>query len=208
MQIAIIGTGNVGSTLGGRWLEKGHEVIYGTREPNSDKVKSLLKTQNGAKAMSAKDAAAASEVVVLATPWPAAENAVKSAGDLTGKIMLDCTNPLKPDLSGLTVGLTTSAGEQAAEWAKGAHVVKAFNNTGSKNMGDPKYGNEKVSMFICGDDNAKKAAADLAADLDFDVVDCGDIKASRYLEPMAMLWIHLAIMRKMGEDIAFRLMRR
>ena len=209
MQIAIIGSGQVGSTLGGRWAGMGQQVIYGTRDTNSDKIKSLLKSQNGTQAKSVKDAAAMAGVIVLATPWTATEKTVGGMGDLKGKILLDCTNPLKPDLSGLSLGLTTSAGEKVAEWAKGAQVVKAFNNTGWKNMADPHYGSEKMSMFICGDDPAaKKMAAGLISDLDFDVVDCGGIEASRYLEPLAMLWIHLAVTLGMGSDIAFRLLRR
>ena len=209
MQIAIIGTGSVGSTLGGRWAEKGHQVIYGTRDPHSDKVKNILDSQKGVDAKSIKEAASTSEVVVFATPWPATEEAVKSAGDLSGKIVIDCTNPLAPKLSGLSVGLTTSAGEKVAEWAEGAYVVKAFNNTGYKNMGDPVYGSESLSMFICGEDpNAKKKVSALVTELDFDVVDCGGLKASRYLEPMAMLWIHLVVNVGLGDDIGFKLLRR
>jgi NADPH-dependent F420 reductase len=209
MRIAIIGTGSVGSTLGARWAQKGHQVIYGARDPQSDKVKNILDSQKGVDAKGIKEAASESEVVVFAIPWPAAEEAVKSAGDLKGKIVIDCTNPLAPQLSGLSVGLTTSAGEKVAEWADGAYVVKAFNNTGYKNMGNPVYGSESLSMFICGDDpGAKKKVSTLVADLDFDVVDCGGIKAARYLEPLAMLWIHLAVTIGMGDDIGFRLLRR
>jgi len=209
MKITIIGTGNVGSTLGGRWAGMGHQIIYGTRNPESNKIKSLLELQNGTQAKSIKDATASSGVIVLATPWTNAEETIKNMGDLTGKIIIDCTNPLKPDLGGLSLGFTTSAGEKVAEWAVGAHVIKAFNNTGSKNMGDPVYGSEKASMFICGDnDDAKKMVEGLISDLDFDVVDCGGITASRYLEPLAMLWIHLVFVAGMGQDIAFRLLRR
>jgi len=209
MQIAIIGTGSVGSTLGGRLAEKGHQVIYGTRDPQNDKVKKLIDSQKGTKAKSVREAVAPSEVVVLATPWPATEDAVKSAGDLKGKIVIDCTNPLAPKLSGLSVGLTTSAGEKVADWAEGAHVVKAFNNTGYKNMGNPVYGSKSLSMFICGEDpNAKKKVSTLVTELDFEVVDCGGIKAARYLEPLAMLWIHLAVNVGMGDDVGFKLLRR
>jgi predicted dinucleotide-binding enzyme len=209
MQIAIIGTGNVGSALGGRWAEKGHRVIYGSRDPESDKVKSLLNSQKSTNATSPKDAAAQAEVVVFATPWPATKEAVKSAGDLAGKIVVDCTNPIAPNLNGLILGQTTSAGETLAEWAKGAFIVKAFNTTGSKNMSDPVYGSEKISMFICGDNvDAKKTISKLASDIDFDVVDCGKLIASRYLEPFAMLWIHLSYVMGLGPDIAFKLLKR
>jgi predicted dinucleotide-binding enzyme len=76
-------------------------------------------------------------------------------------------------------------------------------------MGNPVYGSEKLSMFVCGDDpNAKKKVSTLVTDLDFDVVDCGGIKAARYLEPLAMLWIHLAVTIGLGDDIGFKLLRR
>ena len=71
----------------------------------------------------------------LTTLWGAAEQAIANAGDLTGKIVVDCTNPIGAD--GLLVGTTTSAGESVAGWATGASVVKAFNTTGSDNMANP-----------------------------------------------------------------------
>ena len=209
MQISIIGTGNVGSTLGRRWAEKGHRVIFGARDPNGEKVKALKESIPDVKIMNLKDAAAESGIMVLATPWKAVEETLRNAGNLNGKIVIDCTNPLAPDLSGLTIGHTSSAGEKVAEWARGAYVVKAFNTTGTKNMANPVYGQEKISMLICGDDlQAKKTVARLASDIDFDVIDAGPLTASRYLEPLAMLWIHLVYMTGMGQDIAFKLLKR
>jgi len=79
-------------------------------------------------------AAAFGEVILLATPWSGTEQALRSAGNLSGKIVLDATNPLKADLSGLALGHTTSGGEQVAAWAAGAKVVKIFNTTGFGNM--------------------------------------------------------------------------
>src|SRR6185436_6258538 len=129
MRIAVIGIGMVGGTLGRRWAQLGHEVVFGVREPSSQKVGQLL-AESGANAR----AAAAADVVVLATPWSGTRDAVQSAGDLADKVVLDCTNPLKPDFSGLAVGSDTSAAEQVAAWAPGAKVVKVFNTTGFKNM--------------------------------------------------------------------------
>jgi predicted dinucleotide-binding enzyme len=77
--------------------------------------------------------------------------------------VVDCTNPIAPDLKGLTIGTTTSAGEQVAQWARGAMVVKAFNTSGSGNMANPLYESQPVTMFICGDDDgAKERVAQLA----------------------------------------------
>ena len=123
--------------------------------------------------------------------------------------MIDCTNPLQPDLSGLSVGHTSSGAEAVARWAKGARVVKTLNSTGAGNMANPVYGGERATMFVCGDDAAAKTTAgELVSALGFDVVDAGPLAQARTLEPLAMLWISLAVHRGLGPNIAFRLMRR
>src|SRR5262245_27309628 len=209
MRIGIIGAGQVGGTLGRGWAAKGHQVTYGVRDPKAANVGEVLKgTGHGAKAATVAEAASQAEVVVLTTPWDAVQEALRSAGTLSGKVLLDCTNLLKPDLSGLTVGHTKSAGEQVAEWAPGAMVVKIFNTTGFGNMADPKYPEGAPTMFYAGDDPAAKAvAAGLATDLGFDAVDAGPLANARLLEPFGMLWIYLAVLGGQGRDIAFRLMR-
>src|SRR5579872_1994438 len=105
LKIGILGSGNVGGALGRAWTAKGHDIKYGKRGASN------------------AEAASAAQVVVLTVPWPAAQEAIRDCGNLAGKILIDCTNPLSPDLKGLTVGLTTSAGEQVASWAPGAKVV-------------------------------------------------------------------------------------
>lgn len=109
----------------------------------------------------------------------------------------------------MAVGTTTSAAEQIAGWARGAYVVKAFNSTGWNNMADPIYHGERITMFICGDNaRAKDIVTGLAEDLGFEVVDAGALTVARFLEPLAMLWIHLAVVQNLGRDIAFKLLRR
>jgi predicted dinucleotide-binding enzyme len=210
MRIAVIGSGNVGGTLGKGWAKRGHEVAFGVRQPTDQKLAQLLAATGGkARAASVKDAAAGAEVVALTVPWDAAQEALKSAGNLRGKILLDCTNPLKPDLSGLTLDYSTSGGEQVAAWAPGARIVKIFNTTGFGNMANPVYPEAAAMMLYCGDDaEAKKTAAQLATDLGFDAYDAGPLAEARLLEPLALVWIHLAVFQKMGTGFAFRLMRR
>jgi NADPH-dependent F420 reductase len=210
MKIAIIGAGNVGGTLGVAWANRGHDVIFGVRDAAEPKLAELLaRAGSRARAAGVKDAAAAADVVALTVPWPAAQDALRSAGELRGKIVLDCTNPLKPDLSGLTVGSTTSGAEQVAAWATGARVVKIFNTTGFPNMANPEYREGRAMMLYCGDDaQAKKVAAQLADALGFEPYDVGPLTEARLLEPFALVWIHLAVQQKMGTGFAFRLMRR
>jgi len=204
VKIGIIGAGNIGGTLGRAWAAKGHEVVFGVRDPRGPKVQELVKATGGkARAASPAEAAAHGEVVLLATPWAAAQAALRGAGDLTG------TNPLRPDLSGLTLGHTTSAAEEVARWAPGAKVVKAFNTIGAQHMANPRFGTQSASMLICGDDAAaKKAVLALAEVLGFDPVDAGPLAQARLLEPLAMLWISLAYAYGHGPDIAFKLLRR
>ncbi len=210
MDIGIIGTGNVGGALGRRWAFLGHNVTFGSREPESDRVNELMRRIGaGVSATGIADAARASEIVVIATPWPATEAAVAACGDLSGKIVIDCVNPHKADFSGLEIGTDTSAGEKVAEWASGARVVKAFNATGAGNMREPAYGRTTADMPICGDDeDAKAVVRGLAEEIGFDVIDAGGITSARLLEPMAMLWIHLAYNLEQGVDIAYKLLRR
>ena len=128
MKIGIIGSGNVGSALGQRWAAAGHDIKYGVRNTAKPELVALLKKIGArANAGSVAEAAAFWRILVLTTPWNGTQAAIESAGDLAGKIIVDCTNPLKSDLSGLSLGLDTSGAEQAAQWAKGARVVKCFN---------------------------------------------------------------------------------
>jgi hypothetical protein len=212
MNIAIIGAGNVGGTLGSRWAKNGHTVTFGVRNPGDEKLKKLLGSTGGAaRAAMIREAVKDASVVVLATPWEAAQSAIQAAGNLNGKILIDTTNPLSmgPEGLRLVLGLTTSAGEQVASWATGARVVKAFNTTGAKNMADPKLGSHSASMFVCGDDtDARLTVTKLAEELGFEAVDCGPLSAARYLEPMAMLWIHLCVGLGRGPDFAFKIVKR
>lgn len=211
MKIGIIGAGNVGGALGKIWSAKGHEVVFGVRDTQDSKLQELLKsTGNKARAASVREAAQFGEIVAFATPWPATQDAVTAAGALTGKIVVDCTNPLKPDLSGLALGTTNSAAEEVARWARGAKVVKAFNTIGASSFASPQFGAEQADMFICGDDAAAKATiAKLIEEMGFVAVDCGPLTAARFTEAVAMLWIHLAYKQGLGPaGHAFKLLRR
>ena len=209
MRIGIIGSGNVGGTLGSRWAQLGHEVVFSSREPGSDRMKQLVaKAGKTARAVTPNVAAQTSDVIVLSVPWRAAKQAIEGLGDIGGKVVIDALNPLLPDLSGLQLGTTTSAAEQVAAWAPGAHVVKCFNTVGFNVMADPAFGGDKAVMFLCGDDpSAKETVRQLAEGLGFDALDAGPLRQARLLEPFAMLWISLAFGGH-GREIAFKLLHR
>ena len=210
MKIGIVGSGNVGGTLGRRWAKNGHNVIFSTREAPSVELREVL-AQAGptARSGSVAEAARESEVLLLATPWEAAQNALASAGNLNGKILIDAVNPLLPGLAGLAVGTSTSGGEMVARWAAGAKVVKAFNTVGSNIMADPRFDGGRAAMFYCGDDaTAKSTVAGLINELGFEALDAGPLTQARVLEPFALLWISLALQYGYGREIAFQLLRR
>jgi hypothetical protein len=209
MKIGILGSGNVGATLGTRWAHGGHSVVFSSREPQSDKMKELVGRAGAtARAATPVETVAASEIVVVATPWNAAQNALSSVGSFQGKIVIDVLNPLLPDLSGLAVPNTTSAGEMVAQWCPGGRVVKAFNTVGFPTMANPIVNGEPVVMFYCGDDaEAKKVVAQLATELGFNAVDAGPLTQARVLEPFAMLWISLAFRQGYGAHWGFKILR-
>lgn len=209
MKIAIIGTGQVAAALGRRWANKGHIVTFASREPGAERVLALLEGAGpNASAARVADAAARSSVIVLAVPFTAARERVEMAGDLSGKIVIDCTNPIAPGLRPM-FDAGTSGAEQIAARVPRARFVKAFNTTGAENMADPVYDGQPSTMFVCGDDAmAKGAATQLAEELGFEVIDAGGLTAARHLENLALLWIHLANVVGYGRDIAFRLLRR
>ena len=208
MNIVIIGTGNVGQALASGWTSKGHQVIFGSRDPAGEKAQAAVAATGGKATVQREQAAAeAAAVVVLAVPWEATETVVKGLGDLEGKILIDATNPIGPGFQ-LAVGKDSSGAELVQQWAPHARVVKAFNSTGAENMRNPIYHGEPTAMFICGDDAAAKAVVKgLAEELGFAVADTGGLLTARYLEPLAMVWIHLAIVQKQGRRIAFKLVR-
>ena len=209
MNIAVLGTGNVGGTLGRRWAEAGHRVCFGSRDPHSEKVQRLLAAAPGATAGSLAEAAAAGDVILLATPWQTTHATLAALGDLTGKVLIDCINPLNETFTGLTHGHTTSAAELVASWAPHAHVVKAFNTVSAKVMDNPGFGEYRATLFYCGDDaSAKQAVHQLATDLGFEAVDAGPLMNARHLEPLAMLYIHLAVRGGWGSNTAFKMLKR
>jgi len=213
MKLAIIGAGNVGGALGTAWAQKaGHDIFFGVTNPKSDKTQALIGALGGkARAGTAAEAVAFGEMIVLTTPWQAAEAAIRSMGDLRGRILLDATNPLAmgPDGLGLEIGHSISAGEKVQGWAKGASVFKTLNTTGFANMAEPIFHGVKSVMFVAGDDAANKPkVVALVGALGFEVIDAGPLRNARLLEAHAMLWIDLALNRGVGRDWAFAVVRR
>jgi len=207
MQIAIIGAGNVGTALGSGWSKEGHQIIYGVRKPEDEKARALQNAQPKSKVLPTRDAAREANIVVLCTPWAGTEGAIRDCGDLSGKVVIDATNPLKADLT-LDRGYSTSGAEQVAEWAKGAQVFKAMNQIGAGFMDHPNFSSGmKPAMFVAGNGDQKQTVLQLVGQLGFEAIDAGGLDKARLLEPLAMLWIHLALVQGLGPNFAFGLLR-
>jgi NADPH-dependent F420 reductase len=203
MDIAIIGTGNVGSALGSGWAKGGHNVIFGSRNPAGKGAGALLAETPGSRMALPIEAAAAASIVVLATPFRKTLEIVRSLGDLTNKIVLDATNPIRES------PIAESGARAVEAAAPTARVVKVFNATGADNIRNPLYGNEPIDMFVCSDDaEARGIGSMLAEELGFRAVDCGGLDAAAMLEHLAKLWVRLAHQLGHGPDVAFRLVER
>ena len=202
MKIGILGAGNVGGNLGRLWAARGHEIVFGVRDPNGDKIRALFGTIGGsARAASIREAAAFGEAVALAVPWAAVPETLAQTGDWAGKILIDSTNRF-------TAGRAASGAEEIAGLAPGARVVKAFNTIGAELLASPRFDTQSATMFICGDDaQAKSVVASLAEELGFEVVDAGPLSSAGMLESLARLWVSLS-RGGLGRNIAFKLLRR
>jgi predicted dinucleotide-binding enzyme len=197
MKIAVVGSGHVGSALAEGWKRAGHDVMYASREQGSEQA--AIPSRSYAEALKS------AEVVALCIPWPAVEPFLKE-NKVSGKIVVDCTNPLGPDLSLVVTG-NDSAGERVAKLASGAKVVKAFNSTGFGNMRNPQIKGEKITMLYAGDDSAANdTVKKLISDIGFEPIYLGPIQTSRLLEHFASIWITLSM--RIGGDFALQVARR
>ena len=156
------------------------------------------------------EAVESAEVVVLAVQWSSAQSARAEVTDaLAGKILIDCTNPVKGDLSGVSIGQTTSAAEQIQSWAPNCTVVKAFNQIGFNIMADPVLEDRKAVLFLAGDiASANSIVESLASELGFEVVVMPSLSDARLLEPLAMIWISMAYKLGYGREFAFSMIHR
>ena len=197
MTTAIIGLGNMGSGLARRLADTG-DLVLATRD---DVTSAALAAELGAKSASIEAAIAAADIVVLALPYASALELAQS-GALKDKIVVDITNPIKPDFSGLLFGFETSAAEEIQKAAPTAKVVKAFNTIFASVFAAPKDTTANVPVFIAGEEAAVDAVATLVANAGFAVEKTGTLDAARLLEPVGMLNIRLGYALGRGTNIA------
>lgn len=201
MKIGVIGSGNMGSAFAKRLGAAGHDVTI-TAEDVSHAEQAAAKAGGNVRAVPHDQIAAGTDLLVLATPYSAAAEALRGAGKVEGRTVIDISNPLTDDMSGLTVGHTSSAAEEIQKAVPGVRVVKAFNTVFAQVLGADTAAS-KVQVFYAGDDDkAKETVRTLIESAGFDAVDAGPLRNARYLEPMGMLNIYFGYMAGRGTDIA------
>jgi predicted dinucleotide-binding enzyme len=205
MNIAIIGTGNIGSALAKSWAKAGHKICLGVRDTQNFKGKSLLGTHN-ISAHSISDAVAQAEVVLIAAVPPATADIVREMGNISGKIVIDAMNSVRTKPEGYN-----DTFEALTALTHDAEIVKCFNTTGYENMGNPIYPNDvRIDMYMAGDSKiAKEIASHLAKDAGFEnCYNFGGNDKVALLEQFALAWINLAIIQGQGRNIAFKILKR
>lgn len=186
LDIAVIGAGNIGRTLGAKWATAGHEVVYGVRSPGAPDTASV------------RDAVAGAEVVLLAVPGQAAKEVLAALGTaLAGKVVIDASN----DIQG------TGKLHALAELTDAAHPVRAFSTLGWENFADPDFDGVTADLFYAAEEgNAKEVADRLIADVGLRPVWLGGVDAFDLVDSLTRLWFTLAFQRKLGRRLAFKML--
>jgi 8-hydroxy-5-deazaflavin:NADPH oxidoreductase len=200
MKIGILGSGQVGLTLARGFLEAGHQVMVGTREPESEKLTIWRADNQDVQIGTLEQTAQFGEILVIATKWNGTQNALNLSGidNFSGKTVIDVTNPLKTvdGVIQLEIGFDNSGGELIQSWVPKAHVVKTLNLIGHQFMVQPRLKLSKGTpdMFLCGNQEpAKQTVTDLLGQLGWDkITDLGGIENSRLMEPLCIVWVKYA----------------
>lgn len=213
MRVGVLGSGQVGQALGRGFASRDHDVMLGTRSPESEKVQAWLAEGKGRSTGTFAEAAAFGEVIALATLGLAAEEALELAGPdrLAGKVVIDATNPLESPGDGsvrLAFGFDDSLGERVQRTLPDSKVVKAFNTVGNPYMVDPDLPGGPPTMLICGNDaEAKATVSDICEAFGWEAADLGPIERSRALEEVAMAWVYYGQMQNTW-DHAFKMLHK
>lgn len=189
--ITMIGAGKMAGILGQYFAAAGHQIYIGAREV--DKAKQLAqKIGQNAQADNIDTVVQQGDIIFIAVPYLEIAETLKLTGDLNGKIVVDISNPLKSDFSGLLLGGDTSAGEQLSQQLPRATIVKAFNSLFATVLErGAKFGNARGQIFYAGDDApSKQIVAELINSTGFEAMDAGPLLSSRFLEALSALTIH------------------
>lgn len=205
MDVAIVGSGNVGAALASSFSRAGHDVTI-TSQKTEDAEK--VATEVGGKAVETNEQAAqAAEIVVLAIPYPAVKSILDDLGDtIDGKILIDVTNRISPDDPASVIDGTSNA-EQIQEAAPRTRVVKAFNTVFAARQADTEVDGIPLDGFVAADDEeAKKTVLELVSSVGLRPIDAGGLGMARALEAMGALNISLQIRNNWSWQMGWKLL--
>lgn len=199
MDIAVLGTGNIGRTLGLAWARAGHDVVFGARDPAGEKARALA--AEGASVDAIEAALAHGAVVLFAVPGPAMDAVIDAhAAALAGKILIDATNKIRAE--------EMSSVGTLAERVPTASVFRAFNTLGWENFAEPRFGADRADLFYCGpaEPRARGVVEGLIADVGLRPVRVGGLDQVDVLDGVLRLWFALAMGQGLGRHLAFRVL--
>ena len=202
--VAVIGTGDMGDSIGPKLAEIGYRVVYGSRDPTRESIQALVsRTGTDASATPQKQAAQEAEIVFLVVPWPAMEQVAQNLGNLDDKIVIDVSTPSRQAEDGYLESMVeTSSAEMIQSWNPGAKVVKTL-LAGSNVIDDPLTLGGRVTSFIAADDReAKEFVARIVAQLGLEPLDAGPLRHAQEIEAWARLWfVPVLQKRKQGFEL-------
>lgn len=202
MKIAVIGTGNMGAGLARLLTQAGSEVVIGHRDP-AKAAAFAAELGAGVEAGGVAAAIKLADIVILALPYSVIAETLKEAGNLKGKVLIDISNPVTADFSGLVVGHSSSAAEEIQALAPEATVVKAFNTIFAPLLPAEGRNGKVLQVFIAGDDEkAKRAVSSLIKSIGFEPVDAGPLRNARFIEPIGEMNIHFGFFLGKGPTVA------
>jgi predicted dinucleotide-binding enzyme len=198
MKIAVLGTGNIGGSLGEKWSAAGHDVIYGTRDPSSPKLVALLAATPGAKADNLAGAASSSEVVLFALPAKAVPAAAQALGkELDGKTLIDATNQFAGPVINAIQILQASAPQ--------ARIYRAFNSLGWEVFAAPALAGVVADLFYTGPDGpVRMQVEELIHAVGLRPIWVGGNDLAPVVDALGQLWITLVFQRGWKRRLAFK----
>src|SRR5207302_3811390 len=211
MRVGILGSGLMGAKLGTIWARAGHEVVFSYARSEQKLTKLAREARGKARAGTPGEAAREADALLLAVHWSRVDDALKQAGDVSGKVIVSCSLPMNADDTGLVIAHTSSGAEELARKLPKARVVSAFNTVPSEvlfGVFEARRKAHRPSLVYCGDDTkSKNVAAHLTRAVLCDPVDAGPLRIARYTEPFALLVAQLAYEGDGGPELAYRFER-
>jgi predicted dinucleotide-binding enzyme len=211
MKIGVLGSGLMGGKLGIIFARDGHEVVFSYARSRKKLERLAREAQGNARAGTPDEASRGADAVLFAVHWSRADDVLKQAGDLSGKVIVTCSLPMNSDDTGLVIAHTSSGAEELSKKVPRAHVVSAFGTVPSEVLFpvfETKRKAKRPSLLYCGDDEgSKEVTAELIRDVGFEPEDAGPLRIARYMEPFTLLIAQLAYEGVWGPELAYRFER-